>query len=268
MQAPLSNYTFEGSEILGVGADGRVISARTLQGHAVAVKIFTLDTPTRSNVFQNEVFFSRTLERLQVALPVHDVFTGPPLVGTIVYDRATSDLLHLLEAKPEGYFTTDEAVPLFLQLCHLVELMHLSHIAHLDLKPENVLVDSQGNLRLCDFGRGHQWTALSRKYDQYLASVSTKEYCSPERFERGDFDVAAADIFSLGVILHVLATGYFPWSMSGRRSTFPLPLNLINARHLERDCQTLLQSMLHSNPSSRPSIQQVLAHPWITLKRD
>ena len=173
-----------------------------------------------------------------------------------------------MQASPNGYFNPRQGASAFQQVCQLVERMHSMRIAHLDLKPENVLVDSKGDLRLCDFGRAHQWTTETRRYDKFMSPVSTREYCSPERFSQDDFDVAAADIFSLGVILHVMMTGFFPWltPKSGVATVFPLPLDLTD-EDMEPDCLELLRWMLQSDPPSRPSIQQILAHKWLITKR-
>ena len=211
----LTNYTFNDSEILGSGADGRVLSAQTLQGHDVAVKFISIDTETRRAVFQTEAFFSRTLSH-SIGLPVHDIVIASDCTGAIVYDMAQGDLLDLVESAPDGFLSISRAASLFQELCLLVERMHELRVAHLDLKPENVLINNNGELRLCDFSRAHQWTPSSRQYDGLFSSVSTKEYSSPERFSCENFDVAAADIFSLGVTLHVLLTGYFPWGSNGK----------------------------------------------------
>ena len=260
MMEDLTNYTFEDSYNLGSGADGRVLSATSLEGRSVAVKFLPLDNDTRRNVFQSEVYFSRVLGGT-VALPVLDVFADFPRIGIIVYERAENDLLDLLESKANegGHFTSIEAGRLFLQVCRLVETLHGNRIAHLDLKPENVLIDHHGNLRLCDFGRAHQWSPSSRQYDGLLSSVSTKEYSSPERFTETSFDVAAADVFSLGVLLHVLLTGYFPWAIS-ETCTFPAQMSLMNVQRQDRNFVELLSWMLQPNPSLRPSIGQVLDH--------
>ena len=77
----LPKYTFQGSRLLGSGADGQVVSAKTLQGHLVAVKLLPLDTPAKNNLFQNEVFFSRTLARVGIAIQVYDVLALPSLPG-------------------------------------------------------------------------------------------------------------------------------------------------------------------------------------------
>ena len=258
----LTKYTFLESEVLGSGADGSIVSAKSHHGHSVAVKLFSLETEVRRSVFQSEVFFSRTLSK-EVGLPVHDV-VADQTTGAIVYDRATGDLLDLLEATYEGHFPTSRATLLFLELCSLVERMHDQRVAHLDIKPENVLIDGKGRLRLCDFGRAHRWSqGSSRLYDGLFSSIATKEYSSPERFEREDFDVAAADIFSLGVTFHVLLTGSFPWGSSKRA---PYPRKLSFARKIDHNCLRLLQWMLQKDPLARPSIKQVLTYKWGTSK--
>ena len=253
----LTHYTFSHSNILGNGADGQVVSAQTLQGCDVAIKFLSIESEISRELFQAEAHFSRVLSR-SVGLPVHDVVITPDLTGAIVYDRAQGDLLDLLEGTPEGHFSVPAAASLFKELCVLVKRMHARQIAHLDLKPENVLIDTKGRLRLCDFARAHQWTSSPRQYDGIFSCVATKEYSSPERFFDQDFDVAAADIFSLGVTLHVLLTGCYP------KSDAPLDMSFIKG--IDRSCLQLVSWMLHEDPCARPSIKQVLSHSWLSTK--
>ena len=81
-----------------------------------------------------------------------------------------------------------------------------------------------------------------------------------------DFDVAAADIFALGVLLHLMITGYLPFTSSpmDQNNSFPYQLVLDHARTLlTPNCLDLLSRMLALEPSSRPSIHQVLNHRWL-----
>ena len=257
----LQHYSLKHSDVLGCGADGQVISAETLQGQEVAIKFLFLDTEIQRELFKREVGFYRLLENAAVTFPLLEVIASAR-TAAIVLQKASCDLFDLLESTEDGFFPVSQAASLFQELCWLVEGLHDCQVAHLDLKPENILVDEQGHLRLCDLGRAHQWTSSSREYDGLFNSIGTREYSSPERFSEEEFDVAAADIFSLGVTLHVMLTGCFPWiTVSGENTTLPASISL--AGPLSVCASELIEWMLFPNPLLRPSIQQVLSHQWL-----
>lgn len=87
----------------------------------------------------------------------------------------------------------------------LVYLYSAHHIMHRDIKPSNVLVNSQGQIKLCDFG-------VSSELVNSMAEtfVGTSTYMSPERISGGQYNVRS-DVWSLGITLLELAIGYFPW---------------------------------------------------------
>lgn len=87
----------------------------------------------------------------------------------------------------------------------LVYLYDTHHIMHRDIKPSNVLVNSQGQIKLCDFGvSGELINSIANTF------VGTSIYMSPERIRGGMYNVRS-DVWSLGITLLELAIGYFPW---------------------------------------------------------
>ena len=103
----------------------------------------------------------------------------------------------------------DARLHLFLQVTDAVEYAHRNLILHRDLKPGNVLVNREGQVKLLDFGTasllggGPNVTAT-------LARMLTPRYASPEQL-RGERPGVAGDVFSLGVILYELLTGAWPF---------------------------------------------------------
>lgn len=97
---------------------------------------------------------------------------------------------------------------LFRCVCEAVEYAHRNLLVHLDIKPANILVDSEGHPKLLDFGIAKLLQPLAAQTSD-LSSATTRlctpEYASPEQL-RGEPVTTAADVFSLGVVLYELIT--------------------------------------------------------------
>src|SRR5688500_17123679 len=111
----------------------------------------------------------------------------------------------------------DERLGLFSKVCSAVRYAHRNLIVHRDLKPANILVATDGRVRLLDFGIAKllrdepQAEQLTETMDRLL----TPMYASPEQV-RGDPITTAADVYALGILLHVLLTGRSPYRLTGR----------------------------------------------------
>ncbi|NWS22988.1 KS6A3 kinase, partial [Pachyramphus minor] len=180
----------------------------------------------------------------------------------------------------QKFFSEREASAVLFTITKTVEYLHAQGVVHRDLKPSNILyVDESGNpesIRICDFGFAKQ---LRAENGLLMTPCYTANFVAPEVLKRQGYD-AACDIWSLGVLLYTMLTGYTPFangpddtpeeilarigsgkfSLSGgywntvsdtaKASIFPLSFDLVS-------------KMLHVDPHQRLTAAQVLSHPWI-----
>ena len=140
-----------------------------------------------------------------------------------------------------------------------LDMCHNHHIAHSDIKPQNVLIGAYGRAKLCDFG-------LAREVHQNESHTVQGSLCfmAPEILRGVPYDPMKADIWSLGVTFFYMATKTYPFSprlkpdqlisfiMEGvydEGLVKPIPIRLLIARCLK------------INPNDRPSIEELLLNP-------
>ncbi|KAB2901546.1 MAG: serine/threonine protein kinase [Dokdonella sp.] len=104
---------------------------------------------------------------------------------------------------------------LFCKVCDGVQAAHRHLIVHRDLKPGNILVGSDGQPRLLDFGIARTLDLSTRGIDQpTMAGAMTPAYASPEQVRHEPL-TTASDVYSLGVVLYELISGRRPYSLDG-----------------------------------------------------
>jgi serine/threonine-protein kinase len=165
-----------------------------------------------------------------------------------------------------GSFPLQDALGITRQVAEALKYLHAQGYLHRDVKPDNVLLDLSGNVKLCDLGFAVPIPHHAAQGKSAPVAVGTVGYISPEMLS-GKPDVrVGADIYSLGIHLYALLTGHEPYSGASSQevvteqieSSPPVPnLMVVNA---PPPVVQLLKKMMHPDPARRfGSVSDVIA---------
>lgn len=151
----------------------------------------------------------------------------------------------------------------FHMLVDAIEHMHSMGVYHLDIKPQNILLDRSFQIKLTDFG----FSSLDRVSS---VSLGTDGYAAPEILTQINYSTELADVFSCGVVLFILVFKQMPFATSRRNDPGRELLNYSPEQFWERlpettpELRALLTLMLEEDSGRRVGLGEVKRHPWYT----
>ncbi|MBK8902394.1 MAG: serine/threonine protein kinase [Anaerolineaceae bacterium] len=164
----------------------------------------------------------------------------------------------LAAARPQRM---DEVIRIARQLCAALQHAHDKGLVHRDVKPQNVLITSEGVAKLTDFGLAR---ALDRPLDPEDSFAGTLFYIAPEQ-AMGEPVTFTADLYAFGILLYELTTGALPFSGSmaqilvGHLQEIPVPPRERNP-HVPPALDELIVHLLQKVPGERPSSAAEVGH--------
>lgn len=261
--------------LIGIGAFSHVKKARKFTDQSLAaIKIFDksrMGEKDQENVL-DECSFLNDLRHPRIVQFI-DYYDEPDFQCIVLECMDTDLYLYLNENFDK--FTEDDIRDIFRRSLEAVAYCHENNIAHMDIKPENLLLklDEDGNvtdIKLTDFGMSHRIDPSKRViYGGKL--FGTVGYMSPELYLNKCEDLKKVDAYSMGVLLYNLVTGMMPHKGSTKDKVINQVKNLkckpkYNNK-LWKQCspavKDLTMALLDKDADKRIDIKTALEHPWL-----
>lgn len=210
------------SDTIGQGNFGKVkLGTHVLTGEKVAVKIFN----------KSKIKDELDLIRINQEIDILKYLRHPNLIQLFETVENSTNIYLVMELASKGdlldfiiqnrKLSESQARRYFQDIIKAVEELHRLKIYHRDLKPKNILIDENLNLKVVDFG-----LSVRQDHDRLLKTLcGSPSYLAPEILAGNQYQGAKADIWSCGVILFVMICGYLPFDDKNIKTLYSKIIN-------------------------------------------
>eukprot|EP00288_Rhodomonas_lens_P017554 CAMPEP_0177697838 /NCGR_PEP_ID=MMETSP0484_2-20121128/4726_1 /TAXON_ID=354590 /ORGANISM="Rhodomonas lens, Strain RHODO" /LENGTH=531 /DNA_ID=CAMNT_0019208901 /DNA_START=107 /DNA_END=1699 /DNA_ORIENTATION=+ len=261
-------HDFEPLKVIGNGCFGKVMMVRSKKDG----KIFAMKVIRKAHVVKNKKVRHTQTERnimQKIAHPfvmrLHYAFQNKGKLYMVMDYLNGGDIFYHLSCSRR--FPEERAKFYAAEVLMALECLHEHGFIYRDLKPENVLTDSQGHIRLTDFGLSKEEYTEGAQMNTF---VGTTEYLAPEVLKQKGYG-KEVDWWSLGVLVFEMLTGCPPFYSKNRQMTFRMILSaeLNIPEWLSLSAKSLIRDLLVREPSQRlgsgpKGAADIKRHAWFS----
>lgn len=234
----------------------------------VAIKIYEkykLLDPQRRKSVRCEIKLMERLRHPNIVI-FHEALDTPKQIYLIMEFVGGGSLHHFLKKRPGRRLEDQVAKRLFYQVCQGIRYLHDRHIVHRDVKLENLLLDEAGIVKIIDFG----FSTIVPPGKKLKIFCGTPSYMSPEIVARKEYSGFCADVWAMGVLLYALLCGSFPFRGQNDRDLYrKIVRGVFHVPDVVgTEARNLLNRILVTDMSRRPTTDDVLADVWLQSHRD
>jgi len=179
----------------------------------------------------------------------------------VVLEYASKGNLFTKLIKGEKKFPERIAARYLFQLASAIGYMHARNVIHRDLKLENVLIDENDDLKICDFG----WSVhtVENKRETICGTI---DYLAPEIVDHVEYD-KSVDIWCLGILFYEMVYGFPPFASKSKEETFDKIKKKVlifrdDIQVLSDSAKDLMKKLIAFEPENRIKIEDVLQHEF------
>lgn len=253
---------FELGSPLGQGKFGRVFVAREKKtGYILAIKTMSKSQISKSNCekqVQREIEIQSHLKHPHI-LRLLTWFHDAKRIYLALEFAGQGELYKHITNSPNGRFSESRSAKYMYQVVDAIQYCHMNRVIHRDVKPENILVSYEGDLKLADFGWSVHAPSARRQ-----TMCGTLDYLPPEMIKREVYDVAV-DHWCLGVLCYEFLVGKPPFEADGQSPTYKriLELDIHYPEYVPRGARDLIGKLLKQKSEERIPLDEVMKHPWV-----
>jgi len=248
------NNRYQLTDRIGLGGMAEVYRAQDrVLGRMVAVKIMLqqyAEDPEFTQRFRQEAAAAANLQSPYI-VNVYDWGQDEGTYYIVMEYVRGSDLKTAINQR--GAINQRKVAEIGAQVCQALSVAHNQDIIHRDVKPQNIMIQPDGNVKVMDFGIARSKNAVK---SQTSAVLGTAHYISPEQAQGKEL-TAASDIYSLGVVMYEAVTGTLPFDGPDAVSVamkqvneMPTPPSELNP-NLDPNLESIIMRALQKDPRAR-----------------
>lgn len=257
--------------LIGTGSYGKVVLHRSkLDGKLYAIKILRKSRLRRVRVAPSQTALTDVMREVEIMKQLEH----PRIVNLIeVIDDPESDhfymVLEYAEGRrifegsgPSGGIGEGNAQRYFRDVVEGLMYLHKKNIIHGDIKPENLLISSEGRIKIGDFSISQ---TFQDNNDEIQRSPGTPVFTAPECCSGSPYHGKAADVWALGVTLFCMLFGHYPFIGDTLQDMYDKIVHkpLCIPKGSSPDLINLLEGLLCKDPNLRMMLEEVAHHPWV-----